>query len=126
MSTAINRISASGVAAMLYPVMKPGRVAKVAGGDRTAATAAGAASQAAVPASSSRTQAADASNSTAEQLHAAFEYARAALGSAATASATSAQSGPDQGQSIGPQQAGGAAYAQSEQQASGQTLDLTA
>ncbi len=113
MSMAINRISASGVAAMLYPVVKPTRVAKVDTGRAATATS----SQAVQ--GTSRPQSADTS-STAEQVHTGFQYALAALSSLATG--TSSVAGPGDVQS-GVQQ--GSAYAQVEQ-AAGQTLDLTA
>jgi len=114
MSMAINRISASGVAAMLYPVMKPSRVPKVAPDSKTAASAADQSAVQAAP------QPADTSR-TPDQVHAAFENARAALGSVTTGT-TSAE--PSTGvQSGGLQQ--GRAYARGEQQA-GQVLDFTA
>ena len=125
MSMAINSISASGVAAMLYgmPVNKPGRIAKVDTGRTAAASVT--AGQTAVQATS-RSQAAEAPRNTAEQVHATFQYALAALGSVAasgTASNYSSQIG--QTLSSGVQQASSAAYAQVEQQA-GQMLDITA
>ena len=95
MSMAINSISASGVAAMLYgmPVNKPGRIAKVDTGRTTAASVT--AGQTAVKAAS-RPQAAEAPRNTAEQVHATFQFALAALGSVAasgTASNYSSQIG---------------------------------
>jgi len=122
MSMAINRISASGVAAMLYgmPINKPSRIAKVGTGRTTAASVM--ASQVAVQATS-RPQAAE-TPSTAEQVHATFQYALAALSSVA-ATGNMTQSSTEQAQSGGVQQASSAAYAQVEQQA-GQALDLTA
>ena len=122
MSMAINRISASGVAAMLYPVMKPTRVAKIDTGRATTAPT-GTSSQAVQGVSSSQSD----ESGTAEQVHTAFQYALAALSSVATTDTSStaiAQSGADQVQSSGIPQAG-TAYAQVEQQAR-QTLDLTA
>ena len=116
MSMAINRVSAAGVAAMLYPVTKPSRVAKVGSGRTSSASTADAQS-------TSRPQPADAS-STPDQIHAAFQYAQAALSSVVNMSSTSIPQPTDLGQSSGVQQAG-TAYAQVEQQA-GQTLDLTA
>ena len=125
MSMAINSISASGVAAMLYgmPVNKPGRIAKVDTGRTTAASVT--AGQTAVKAAS-RPQAANPLSNTAEQVHATFQSALAALGSVAasgTASNYSSQIGHTL--SSGVQQASSAAYAQVEQQA-GQMLDITA
>lgn len=117
MSMAINRISASGVAAMLYPVIKTNRVAKVDSGSRTTVVAAATSSQAVQSVSGSQS---DTSN-TAEQVRAAFQYALAALSSVATTD-TTAQSSPEA--QAGGVQAGGA-YAQVGQPL-GQTLDLTA
>ncbi len=115
MSMAINRVSAAGVAAMLYPVTKPSRVAKVGSGRTSSSSSADAQS-------TSRPQPANAS-STPEQVHAAFQYAQAALGNMATGSTSMTQASTEV-QSGGVQQAG-SAYAQVEQQA-GQMLDLTA
>jgi hypothetical protein len=119
MSMAISRISASGVAAMLYPVTKPSRVAKVDSGNRANVVAAGTSSQAVQAISGSQTD----TSSTPEQVHAAFQYTLAALSCVATGGASMAQSSPE-AQFGGVQQAGDA-YAQVEQQA-GQTLDITA
>ncbi len=117
MSMAINRISASSVAAMLYPVTKPSRVAKVDTGRATTAAA---------DTTTAAVQPASASSSTSEDARAAFEYAKAALqGSTGAMAATMAQSSADQGQYDGHQQVGGVAYAQAEQEV-GQSLDLTA
>ena len=118
MSMAINRISASGVAAMLYPVMKPGRVAKVDSGNRANVVAAGTSSQAVQGVSGSQSDA----SGTAEQARAAFQNALAALSSVAS-TGTAAGSNSDV-QVGGAQQAGGA-YAQVEMQ-TGQALDITA
>ena len=84
MSMAINRISASGVAAMLYgmPVNKPSRVVKVDSGNRANIVAAGTSSQAVQGVSGSQSD----TSSTAEQSHASFTYALAALSSVATTS----------------------------------------
>jgi len=123
---AINRISVSGAAGMLYgmPVNKPSRVVNVDSGNRANVVATAALSQTAVQGTSGA-RPADTSG-TAEQVHAAFEYALAAFqGNAGTTGGAIAQSSPDQGQSGAVQQAGVAAYAQVEQ-ASGQVLDLTA
>lgn len=119
MSMAINRVSASNVAAMLLPAMKPTRVAKFGSGrSNTASTANSQALQ-----STARSQPAD-TTSTAE-IHAGFEFALAALGSVGTAGYTAnVQPSPNQEQTGVVQQAGGA-YAQVEQQA-GQVLDITA
>ncbi len=116
MSMAINRVSAAGVAAMLYPVIKPSRVAKVSGGARTSSSASRTAAQ-----GTSQPQPADTS-STADQAHAEFAYALAALGNLNTTGAVT-QPSPDQVQTGVVQQA--SAFAQVEQ-AAGQTLDLTA
>jgi hypothetical protein len=115
MSMAINRVSAAGVAAMLYPVTKPSRLAKVGSGRTSSASRADAQS-------TSRPQPAEASSP--EQVHAAFQYAQAALGNMAAMSSTSMPQASPVDQSGGIQQAG-SAYAQVEQQA-GQALDLTA
>jgi hypothetical protein len=118
MSMAINRISASGVAGMLYgmPVNKPGQVTNVAPGDRTNVAAAGTSSQAVQRVSGPQFD----TPSTRDQLHTAFQHALAALSSVA-AGTMAESSTPDQ--SSGLQQ--GAAYAQVEQQV-GQVLDITA
>jgi len=124
MSMAINSISASGVAAMLYgmPINKPGRVEKFGTGRTTAASVTG---QTAVQATS-RSQSANPLSNTAEQVHATFQYALTALGNLATTGmATSYSSQMGQLLSRGVQQASSAAYAQVEQQA-GQVLDITA
>ena len=115
MSMAINRISASGVAGMLYgmPVNKPGRVTSVASGDRTNVVAAGTSSQAVQRVSGPQFD----MPATPDQVHAAFQYALATLGSVAQAST--------QDQSSGFQQTAVAGYAQVEQQV-GQVLDITA
>jgi len=114
---AINSISASGVAAMLYgmPVNKPGRVEKSGTGRTTAVSVT--AGQTAVQATS-RSQASETPRNTAEQVHATFQYALAALGSVGT-------TGTAQSSTSGLQQASSAVYAQVEQQ-SGQVLDITA
>ncbi len=130
MSMAINRISASSVAAVLYPVMKPSRVAKIDSGNRANVVAAGTSSQAVQGVSGSQSDA----SGTAEQAHAAFQYALAGLSSMATDTtvaqpSTEASSNvattrsTSMAQSSGVQQAG-SAYAQVEQQA-GQALDIT-
>jgi hypothetical protein len=141
MSMAINRISAGGVAAMLYPVTRPSRVPKIVSGRSNSASAPSPATQ-----NASRPQSADRTN-TAEQVHAAFEYARAALSSGATMGTPPESSQTQTGQATpstasvqsGAQPSGGvqqtsgfaangqagSAYAQDEQQA-GQTLDITA
>jgi hypothetical protein len=119
MSMAISRISASGVAAMLYPATKPSRVAKVDSGNRANVVAAGTSSQAVQAISGSQSD----KSSTPEQVHVAFQYTLAALSSVATGGTSPAQSSPE-AQSGGVQQAGDA-FAQIEQQA-GQTLDITA
>ena len=111
MSMAINRISASGVAAMLYPVMKPNRVPKT-GTDRKTTSSQAAVQGASEPAGAPRTV---------DQIQAAFESAKVALGRVATDAVT--QPNPEV-QSGGLPQSG-AAYAQGEQQA-GQVLDVTA
>jgi len=116
MSMAINRVSAAGVAAMLYPVTKPSRVAKVGSGRTSSASTADAQSK-------SRPQTIDTSN-TAEQIHTAFADALAALGNMAATSSTSMTQANTEVQSSVVQQAG-SAYTQVEQQA-GQTLDITA
>ncbi|MEI8373644.1 MAG: hypothetical protein WCJ35_12525 [Planctomycetota bacterium] len=125
MSMAINSISASGVAAMLYgmPVNKPSRVEKSGTGRTTAVSVK--AGQTAVRATS-RSQPANPLSNTAEQFYATFQYALAALGSVGTtgtASNYSSQIGRTP--SGGVQQASSAAYAQVEAQA-GQVLDITA
>jgi hypothetical protein len=117
MSIAISRVSANTVPAMLYPVMQPSRVGKVGSG-RSKSTLATTFQPAQ---STSRPQAADTS-STAEDVHAAFEYARAALGNIATMNSVGQSS--TESQSAAVQQAG-SAYAQVEQQ-TGQALDITA
>ncbi len=123
MSMAISRISASGVAGMLYgmPVSKPRRVATVDSGDRARMVVTGTPSQAVQGAS--RPQPADTS-STPEQVHAAFQYALAFQGNGGMTGGTMAQSNAEV-QSGGVQQAG-SAYAQVEQQQAGQVLDITA
>ena len=60
----VNRVSAAGVPAMLYPVAKLSRVPKVGGGSRSASTT--------VAQGTRRPQPAD-TTSTAEQVHAGFE-----------------------------------------------------
>jgi hypothetical protein len=101
---------------MLYPVMQPSRVATVGSGrlKSTSATASRAAQ------STPRPQAADTSST--EDVHAAFEYARAVLGNIVTRNSVGQSS--TEGQSAAVQQAG-SAYAQVEQQ-TGQALDITA
>jgi len=116
MSLAISSISANLVPAVLYPVTKPQRVPKVSGGRTSSASTTAAQG-------TSRPQPAD-TTSTPDQIHAAFQYAQAALSSVVNMSSTSIPQPTDLGQSSGVQQAG-TAYAQVEQQA-GQTLDLTA
>ena len=119
MSMAINSISASGVAAMLYgmPINKPSRIANVGTGRTTAASVT--AGQTAVQATS-HSQAAETPSNTAEQVHATFQYALAALDSVGMSARMTAQSS-----TVGLQQASSAAYAQVEAQA-GQVLDITA
>ena len=118
MSMAISRISASGVAGMLYAVTKPSRVAKVDSGNRANVVAAGTSSQIVQSVSGSQSD-----TSSPEQAHTAFAYALAALQDNAGMTGGVAQPSPDQGQSGGIQQAG-SAYAQVEQ-AAGQALDIT-
>ena len=117
MSMAINRISASGVAAMLSPVTKPQPVAKVDSGNR-ASVAAATSIRAVQGVSGSQSD-----SSSPEQAHTAFQYALTALSSVATTNAP-AQSSPEVQSSDGQQ--AGVAYAQVEQQDAGQVLDLTA
>jgi len=116
MSMAINRISASGVAAMLYPVIKTNRVAKVDSDNRANVVTAGTSSQAVQGVSGSQSDA----SGTAEQAQAAFTYALAALSSVATTSIPAQSNSEAQGGG----QAGNS-YAQVEQSV-GQTLDITA
>ncbi len=115
MSLAINRVSAAGVAAMLYPVTKPSRVAKVGSGRTSSASTADAQS-------TSRPQPAGTST-TPDQIHTAFKYAQAVLGNMAASSPSMTQASPEDQSSV--VQQAGSAYAQVEQQA-GQALDLTA
>jgi hypothetical protein len=119
MSMAINRVSANSVAAMLYPVAKLNRPAKVAssGSNRASAATTPSAVQGTSGPQPANTSAA------AEQDPAAFQFAKAALSSAVNLGAP-AQSNTD-GQFAGVQQANIAAYTPVEQQA-GQTFDMTA
>ncbi len=112
MSMAINRISASSVAGMLYPVSKPSRVAKVDSGNRASMVAAGTSSQAVQGTASSQSN----TSSTPEQVHTGFQYALAAFSSVATTSSTSTAQPSTEVESGIVQQAG-SAYAQVEQQA---------
>lgn len=114
MSMAINRISASGVAGMLYPVMKPNRVAKVGGDGRSSASTN-------TTKGTSSPQPTDATN-TAEQVRAGFEFARMALDGMATTGTAPPNS--DQVQAGVVQQAS-SGYTQAEQQP-GQSLDIVA
>ena len=87
MSMAISRISASGVASMMYgmPVNRPSRVAKVDSGDRANIVVAGTSSQAVQSISGSQSD----TSGTADQVQAAFQYARAGLSSMVATSSTS-------------------------------------
>jgi hypothetical protein len=125
MSMSISRISTNAVPSMLSPVSKPSRLAKLGTG-RTP-TASTATPQAAVQGASPQPQPINTSSTTAEQAHAAFQYALAELQGSigTTGDNTVAQTSPDQGQYAGVQQPG-TAYAQVEQQAAGQVLDITA
>ena len=76
MSMATNRISASGVAAMLYPVMKPSRVAKSIRVQHHGVSDVEPAVQGTSPTVRRVRHA--------EQVHAAFQYALAALSSVGT------------------------------------------
>ena len=116
MSMAVSRVSVNTVPAMLYPVMQPSRVAKVGSGRSKSISAT--TSQPAQ--STSRPQAAETSST--EDVHAAFESARVALGTIATMHSVGQSS--MEGQSAKIQQAS-SAYAQVEQQV-GQALDISA
>ena len=118
MSMAISRISASGVAATLYPVTKPSRVANVDSGNRANVVAAGTSSQAVQGISGSQSD-----TSSPEQTHAAFAYALAALQDNAGMTGSAAQASQEV-QSGGVQQIG-IAYEQVDQQV-GEVLDITA
>ena len=124
MSMAIQRTSANTVPAMIYPVAKLSKLAKFGpGSSKSGAT------QAPAP----RSQTAD-TPSTADQVHAAFQYARAGLssvgmsGTGMTQASPEVQSGVHQGVSV--QQAdrvmqnADAAYSQGDQEV-GQALDIT-
>ncbi len=112
---AIHRTSANVVPVMLNPVTKLSKVAKFGSGSSKSASTSSPAGQDATspqPADTPRT---------ADQVHAAFHYARSALSSMAMGSTNMTQSSPEV--QSGVQQ--GSSYAQVEQQA-GQTLDITA
>ncbi len=116
MSMPINRISASGVAAMLYPFMKPSRVANIGGGSRTSS------SSSAVAIQGTSSQPSADTTSTADQIHAVFELATAALNDVGMASAV-VQSSVNQEQ-VGSVQQGGSMSAQADQQAGSVSLFL--
>ena len=122
MSMAISPVSAYSVPAMLNPVTKLTRVPKVDPSHSNTASAT-TKPQSTVQ-GASRPQPADTPSITAEQAHATFMYARMAWDNMGMPN-TMAQSNADEGQSSGVQQAG-SAYAQAEQQTSGQVVDFTA